>query len=790
MQTGNQLPFISQKSVRLALDAFLYSSATLDSPLLFLLLVEEFLLNPDLPAVSNPREYALAQILNSVITAEFSRRRQIFHLERPGSDDARENILSLVEEDAKIASPELIGWSWLYHHFVRVDLNFSQQEFCDIIHIDGRTLRRYQTHILKRLTDLLIDLEWKARNTQRKRRLVSELPSSSMFPIIGREHLIQNVSQILSELQSPHIQISGAKGVGKTTFVESVLRKQIDNGEIDQLVWIDTPSTCDFVRQFLVERLMPTQVTIGLREYCQMYRTVVVLDGIELLYADYQALGALLKLLAGATVFLICNYHEPLTNTVQIALHELDHTNACNLIRYFFTTINGYEEVNEDTVQLVWDRVGGNPFAVQLTVLNWLRINIEGFTSNIGLDAIFAYIFESIEYSLKCTWIALAAFSSGKIEYEELRKIWPQHITSQNISLLVGYHLLRVSVGRSHYYSLLESARNYIQECYKNDPTVRGIVEQLIEDLDNADVANIKFIENILMNDWVVIEEIQRTLWISRWWRIGISTGHWSIWRLLLEVEANSDAPDIDLAIGYATCLRHLGEVEGARKYLVRLVEHLGRIGEFAKQGVALLELAVVERQSGAYESAASFIAAAERISARFSLNSLYEKIIIEQSQIAVDTRDIESFAQLIDILPDSPRGNLLKSEMLFLGDDVDRSKQVAGSVLSALAFHPTTQAHAHDILGRVYEHLGDLPKAEEHFSWCLIILERSDDSFSIARAQSNLGSVLLHLKHYEEAEILLTNAESRQLLLNDRVGAAATQHNLKQLHIKIATSS
>jgi hypothetical protein len=69
------------------------------------------------------------------------------------------------------------------------------------------------------------------------------------------------------------------------------------------------------------------------------------------------------------------------------------------------------------------------------------------------------------------------------------------------------------------------------------------------------------------------------------------------------------------------------------------------------------------------------------------------------------------------------------------------------------------------------------------------MIVEKNDDSFSIARAQSNLGSILLQLSHFEEAQILLTNAENQQLLLNDRVGLATTRHNLRQLEIAIATS-
>ena len=789
MPIGKPLPFISQKSVRQALDILVYSSSKPDTPLLFLLLVDEFLLNPALPTMANSREYALAHILGYAITLEFTRQRQIFDIAIPELNDSRESTLTLIKEDAKVASPEIVGWSWLYHHFVRVDLSVSPQEFCDIAHIDERTLRRYQSHSSKRLTDLLVDAEWKTRTLQRKRRLYSELPVSTTFPIMGREALTEDLVQTLTELRSAHFQISGGKGVGKTTFVERVLRTQIDSEDVEQLIWIDRPSSCNFVRHRLLERLIPIQSQIGLREYFQIYRTIIVLDDAEMLYEDTEGLLELLKLLAVATVFIICNFHAPLINTIQVALAELDRANARNLIRYFFKTMKGYGEVDEDTIQLIQKHVGGNPLALQLTVLNWSRMNIQGLTSNIGLDAIFNYLFESIELDLKRAWVAFAILSPGIFDYAELHKMWPQCITAQTIDQLLGRHLLQISLNSKHSYALVDSARNYVRERYGSDLRVRGMVEELIEDLDAADVTDVMHIENILMNDWIIIESGKRKRWVDNWWRIGLSSHHWSNWCVLLEAEARADAPDIDMAIGYAACLRHLGEAEAARNYLYRLMEDTGRKGAFGDQAIAMAELAIVERQIGAYESASSLLASVERVSVRLKLDFLYENIALEQAQIAVDVRDVENFADLMVKMPHNPRADLLRSEMFLLWNDIESSRQVAETILSLPELELTTKAHVHDILGRMYEQLSDLQKAEEHFSWCLMIVEKNDDSFSIARAQSNLGSILLRLKHFEEAQILLTNAENQQLLLNDRVGLATTRHNLRQLEIEIATS-
>jgi hypothetical protein len=59
----------------------------------------------------------------------------------------------------------LIGWSWLYYAYVRVELHLSAAQFCEVAHIDPRTLRRYQKRAMLRLTARLIAGEQQARQS-------------------------------------------------------------------------------------------------------------------------------------------------------------------------------------------------------------------------------------------------------------------------------------------------------------------------------------------------------------------------------------------------------------------------------------------------------------------------------------------------------------------------------------------------------------------------------------------------------------------------------------------------
>ena len=121
-----------------------------------------------------------------------------------------------MRHDGLSMSPELIGWSWLYHHYVRIDLNIQAQAFCDVLHIDERTLRRYQQHSLKRLTNILIQREWSARLRQRNRRLFSELPHAGNFnPLAMHTDANNYVSRMFGEAKPCHFCISGSRGIGK-----------------------------------------------------------------------------------------------------------------------------------------------------------------------------------------------------------------------------------------------------------------------------------------------------------------------------------------------------------------------------------------------------------------------------------------------------------------------------------------------------------------------------------------------------------------------------------------------
>lgn len=157
-------PPISEEAVRAALNGLLYTaSARVKNPLEALVLVDMRLRDPLLPHSPQIRRYTLAEVLTDIITERLRGHRAALTLALPKPDDTREVVLMQIALDGATENIELIGWSWLYARYVRVDLSLMGEAFMQTAVTDERTLRRYQVHGVRRLTERLIALEHAAR---------------------------------------------------------------------------------------------------------------------------------------------------------------------------------------------------------------------------------------------------------------------------------------------------------------------------------------------------------------------------------------------------------------------------------------------------------------------------------------------------------------------------------------------------------------------------------------------------------------------------------------------------
>lgn len=313
----NTVQPISEKVVRTTLDRLLYTSVDRgESPLQYLLLVDEFLANPDLPDTPHKREFAIHHILTSLIIEGLAHHREVQGFDPPNENCTIGAAKAEIKRDTRTNNQELIGWTWLYYHYVRVDLNISAETFSEIALFDPRTLRRYQQNTLRRLTNRLYQLEWEASKVQRQRRLATALPIMTRVALFGREAESTRLNHLINTLQPAHVQITGKSGIGKSTFAQEVIRDWIESNVLDYVVWITRPDSVASIQQTLAQSLNYEAINSTLRQYLNEKRAVIVIDDGDALRDDAQALTRLLDDLSSARVFLINQRRQLLRNVV------------------------------------------------------------------------------------------------------------------------------------------------------------------------------------------------------------------------------------------------------------------------------------------------------------------------------------------------------------------------------------------------------------------------------------------------------------------------------------------
>jgi tetratricopeptide (TPR) repeat protein len=119
-----------------------------------------------------------------------------------------------------------------------------------------------------------------------------------------------------------------------------------------------------------------------------------------------------------------------------------------------------------------------------------------------------------------------------------------------------------------------------------------------------------------------------------------------------------------------------------------------------------------------------------------------------------------------------------LQSEALLALGNYDSCRAVAEGALRESSGDLVTDASLYTVIGRSYQAQGNDEQARRYLTEAVVLLERLDDGFALARAQTNLAAVLIALERYDDAGVLLARAEQVQAQLGDRVGLNTTQHN------------
>jgi hypothetical protein len=354
-------PDITAEAVKAALEGLLYTTTPYrETPLQYLTRVEREWQQTTIMTQPYSRLLVLHRVLADLITTQLTQSRQVLDLPAPDFQLNRQAAEVAITADARTGNHELLGWSWLYHRYVRTDLGFSFQHFSALAHVDERTLRRHQRHAIQRLTFLLIQAEEQAGREQQRERLFSRLPHKRLPHLYGRESAFAWLRTHFQQTFPLPVQVVGPPGIGKSTLVEAVLRRQIEAGCVDELIWIDQPTSIASIRT----TLETTYPECSVNRYTLTPRTVVVLDGLDRLIPT-ESLRSLLHTLEPALVLLTVQQALPLfSDTVTLRLATLNYPDTATLIRRLNATSYPPLSIDGELIDQLWEQTEGNPGAV------------------------------------------------------------------------------------------------------------------------------------------------------------------------------------------------------------------------------------------------------------------------------------------------------------------------------------------------------------------------------------------------------------------------------------------
>jgi LuxR family glucitol operon transcriptional activator len=265
------------------------------------------------------------------------------------------------------------------------------------LNVSEDAIYQRQRVAIERLGKLIWEEELKLR-LRRGRRIEGQLGGANYTKLFGVEERMAELRGQLESGEAPWIlSVEGMGGIGKTALVDALVRQFAYELHFREINWISVrqrlfrpsrgveslPAPPLLTPDALVDRLvadfglsslrhLPVQEKVlGLREYLEAERSLVVIDNLETL-EDYWALVPRLRQLAGPSKFLITSRHslQGAGSVYILGLTGLGEKDTLALLRYeaHHQGLQELAALSDARLRPIYEATGGNPLAVKLVV--------------------------------------------------------------------------------------------------------------------------------------------------------------------------------------------------------------------------------------------------------------------------------------------------------------------------------------------------------------------------------------------------------------------------------------
>lgn len=755
--SGNRVPpYVSMSGVRSALDSMLYSESNkcYDS-MLSLALIDAFLLENKIPASEGQRYFALTNLLVDIVSEEYFQLRHVITGTEFPQPATKEDMLNALADDAALANTELITWSVLYARYVLAPLEITLNELQTAYTASSRTIRRYQQHGIQRLTEKLIEKEWRAYQKLWQNRLLARIPPKPDFTV-GRHSQQKVMSRCCHHDQCRIILVTGQPGVGKTHLVRLMLHTCIRQKPPDQVIWFRRPSSLKQVLADLHDQLVVRFWDVSLADYAASHNLIIVLDDAEQVLPTFQS------------------FHDQIPHA-QIIITATKCTQPDVLSRvdsHIYLTPLAKDEAS--TLQDYIAQQDAKPSHVPKNILS------EGVPGKIiASSRQLGYDVEDLRQTLSDqAFQALARLAFSSAAENEIDK----HIRAE-LSLFTK----RTS---SDVLEIQSSCKDALWAQWQDGADIDVLHQLAFDVLEKQIVPTQEIAENLLQYFLPHLpEDIAKQL-LNAHWREGITKRSLHKWAYIADSYERLHGSSTQLQIVQTVLNSRLYPEDDYTEALFQLVQQTGTAGQFELQVTAMYFLAVNLRRCGKMSAAMQVL---DRLKAMPQSSTHERHIQLEQARLWIEFGRADLAEALLGAFNDESEALSLvvlslQCEIYFLQEKFPQAIDLAWRALDNVshedAFEP---GYIHLLLGRGYAGLDDLDNAEDHFQRASQLMQDVTDRFTVARALSNFAALLMRRQAWERAWQLLKWVEAQQVVCKDQIGLEATRHNQAIVRMELA---
>ncbi len=375
VKNNSLAPIITSKEFQDAYRSLSKASFLEYNPLRGFILVKQYALMHYQSESPASLTYAAVYILENLVIDHLVNLRQKFDLPAPDFNASLSQVIDDIQQDVRTDNTHLIGLSYIYHRYIRSDLEFTVEKLETHYALIKRSLRRYANRELEELRLTLIEAEMHQRRQHWQALSKQKLPKFHGVQLVGQTRYIQHLVDQFIHQNVYHIYLFGPKQCGKSTLAQQTASALIDQAFIHQIVYIDfrqiTVEISPEAFIDLVEAQLPIPNGDSIQDYLALLaqhneQLILVLDHISdwhriLPQAD-QWLSHCLVL--ATSTFPLANWRG-----ISMECEKLDRTDSIRLMSFYDRRYP--KKLTESVYFKLFEELGGHPQKLKLAILHY-----------------------------------------------------------------------------------------------------------------------------------------------------------------------------------------------------------------------------------------------------------------------------------------------------------------------------------------------------------------------------------------------------------------------------------